>query len=160
MESAIRIQYVEWLSRYRWRLVCVFTLRRGRTAKTGKRLLKQWLEDMQRSEGRPLSWIVRPERGPEGHLHFHVLIAGITTRVYTHAKQWSRSAGYAHILRFKRLKRSGRERRDDDRGVNYVLKGLEDDDYDIEIQLHDRHLLPRFKALDAQTASSSVAGLR
>lgn len=155
MRFAIRARYVEWLAKYRWRLICVFTLRRGRSAKTAKRLLRQWFEEMQRREGRLLSWIVRSERGPTGQLHFHVLIAGIASRVYPHAKRWEQLAGHVHIVRFRRLKygRSGDECWTDDRGVDYVLKGVRDDDYDIDGELRDQHLLPRFRRPAAVTGA-------
>lgn len=163
MRFMTRAQYVEWLAQYRWQMICVFTLRPGRSTKTAKRLLKQWFEDMQEAEGRQLSWVVRLERSATGQPHFHVLIAGISTRVYAHAKQWQKMAGHAHIVKFKRVAqgRSGGQCRTEDRGVDYVLKGLRDDDYDIELALCDQHLLPRFRRVrEPQIQGSALGGAK
>jgi hypothetical protein len=105
MRSEMQAEYVDWIAKYRWRIFCVFTLRTGQSANTAKHLLQQWFDVVQRVECRRSCRIAIPKRGRDGQLHFHVLIAGISSRVYRYAKQWEPMAGHVHMISFERRRR-------------------------------------------------------
>ena len=149
MKADDRRKYVEWISQYRWRLIAVFTFRPGLQMKSGRRLFRQWIHAVELAEGRQLSWVAMPERGPSHNLHLHVLIAGIHSRVYKHVRMWNSLAGHCHLLTYDphHQGRNGRATTDEPRGIDYAMKSLRSDDYDFDGDLHDQHLLPRFRKL-------------
>ncbi len=152
MKAVDRREYVKWLSQYRWRLIGVFTFRRGLHMKSGRRLFKEWIHAVELAEGRQLSWLAMPERGKSDNLHLHVLIAGIHSRVNRHVRMWNSLAGHCHLLTYDSHHpgRNPMATTDEPRGIDYAMKSLRSDDYDFDGDLHDRHLLPRFRKLAAR----------
>jgi len=149
MRAIDRRKYVSWIAQYRWRLIGVFTFRRGIQMKNGRRLIKEWISDVERIERRQLSWLAFPERGESYNLHLHVVIAGIHSRIYPHLRRWNTVAGHAHVLSYDSHHPGqwGPAAPDEHLGIDYAMKSLRSDDYDFDGDLHNQHLLPRFRKL-------------
>jgi hypothetical protein len=149
MRAVDRREYVKWISQYRWRLIGVFTFRPGLQMKSGRRLIKEWIHAVELAEGRQLSWLAMPERGKSHNLHLHVLIAGIHSRIYRHVRMWNSLAGHCHLLTYDphHPGQCGWAAPDEHPGIDYAMKSLRSDDYDFDGDLHDQHLLPRFRKL-------------
>jgi len=149
MRAIDRREYVEWIAKYRWRSIGVFTFRRGIRMKGGRRRFQEWIQTVELAERRPLSWLAFPEYGESDHLHLHVVIAGIGSRIYPHLPRWNQLAGHAHLLRYDphHPGQWGPAAPDAHLGIDYAMKSLRSDDYDFDGSLHDQHLLPRFRKL-------------
>jgi|SRR5690348_10170960 len=147
MRASDRRQHVKWLGQYRWRLWAVFTFRPGIRMKSARLLFRKWIYGVEMIEDRKLSWMAFPERGDGDNLHFHVLLAGIGSRIYNHARQWNALAGHCHILKYdpSHPGRDGQAIPSAFRGMDYAMKSLRNDDYFFDGELHDMHLLPRFR---------------
>ena len=147
MRSTDRRNYVVWLSQYRWRVWAVFTFRPGIQLKQARSLFEDWIHSVEVNEGHEVSWLALHERGDGRKLHFHVLIAGISSRIYLHVRHWNSLAGHCHLLKYDSHHpgRDGRAVPREYRGIDYALKSLRSDDFTFDGQLHDQHLLPRYR---------------
>ena len=147
MKSSNRLDYIKWLSQYRWRIWAVFTFRPGIQLKAARRLFETWIRVIELNERRRLSWVAFHERGSGRALHFHVMIAGISSRIYRHARHWDSLAGHCHLLKYdpRHPGRDGRALPREYRGIDYAIKSLRSDDYHFDGELHDQHLLPRYR---------------
>jgi hypothetical protein len=148
MNSNRKKRYIDWLARYRWRWIGVMTFRPGLRGNAARRMLWKWLHDVELAEGRRLSWIAVPEKGTKTEaFHFHVLIAGIGSRLLRYLRLWNSLAGHCHLALFDRNHRgrSGAGGPEENRGVAYALKGLASDDYELDGQLLDEHQLVRYR---------------
>ncbi|HEY3989452.1 MAG TPA: hypothetical protein VGM02_09160 [Acidobacteriaceae bacterium] len=145
MREAQKREYVVWLGSYRLGLVGVLTLRPGIRMRTARRLVNSWFSEIAESEGHPISWVAIPELGDENDtLHYHCLVAGIASRIERYIPLWEARAGFAKFSKFNRRHRGGfcPGLPQQLQGISYALKSLNSDDYQIELQLHDQHLLP------------------
>jgi hypothetical protein len=74
--------YIAWLEPYRWRWVGVLTFREGIRTRRARTLVQHWFDVISASEGHPISYFaVREFGGETDHLHYHVLVAGIGSRL-------------------------------------------------------------------------------
>jgi hypothetical protein len=125
------------------------TFRSRLQGKAARRLLWQWLHDIELSEGHKLSWVAVPEKGTATDaFHFHILIAGIGSRLLRYVRLWNSLAGHCHLVLFDPHHRA--RDRDDQRGVAYAMKSLSSDDYELDGQLLDEHLLIRHRRSSAR----------
>jgi hypothetical protein len=148
MRSRTKAEYGKWLARYRWRWIGVMTFRFRLQGKAARRLLWQWLHDIELAEGHKLSWVAVPEKGTATDaFHFHVLIAGIGSRLLRYVRLWNSLAGHCHLILFDphHSGRDGDGGQSEHRGVAYAMKSLSSDDYELDGQLLDEHLLIRYR---------------
>jgi hypothetical protein len=156
MKEAHKREYVAWLEEYWWRWIGVLTFREGIRVRRARTLLREWLSVIQADEGHRISYVAVLELGSEtDHLHFHIMLAGIASRLAHYLPLWEQMAGGAKLAPFRSafvrstpdgLKRSS--------GIAYALKSLVNEDYDFEIELRDEHRLPRYRIVAERSQSA------
>jgi hypothetical protein len=151
----IRNDYICWLEWYWWRWIGVLTFREGIRVRRARQLLLDWISAIQTDERHAISYFAVREIGGESeHLHYHVLVAGVASRLERYLHLWEESAGYAKLSPFRsnfvRLTPEGLRQSS---GISYALKSLQHDECDFEFDLHDEHLLPRFRRPDDRSQS-------
>jgi hypothetical protein len=155
MREAVRDEFLTWIEKYWWRFIGVLTFRGGIRVKRARALLLTWIRQVERDEGHRLSYMAVLEVGSESdHPHFHVMIAGITSRLERYFHAWEEIAGFAKLTPFRssivRTTAAGLVR---SAGIDYALKSLAKEDFEFEAELHDEHLLPRHRrSLEAAEA--------
>jgi hypothetical protein len=159
MRRSNKQNYIAWAARYRWRWLGVLTFRKRVAAKTALELARNWVHTIELAESRPISWLAIPERGDKGRLHVHILVAGIRSRLLLHMAVWNALAGHCHLVLFDPNHEggSGAGNARENRGIAYALKSLRSDDYELDGQLHDRHLLPRFAIRKARSRDGKAS---
>lgn len=142
-----RSDYVRWLEQFWWRWIGVLTFRPGIRMRAARHLLLRWIADLEGSEGHPVSWIAFMEKGAENEsLHYHLLLAGIGSRLRLYIPKWEKAAGYAKLCVFRSsLLRQTPLGLEQSSGIAYAVKSLTQEDYSYELDLHDLHRLPRFR---------------
>jgi hypothetical protein len=141
----------------------VLTLRSGIRLRSANERLHRWIKTVERDEAHLLSWVAILELGElNSSPHFHVLIAGITTRLPRYFELWEEIAGFAKLKPFRREHRGPFTTAEakEERGVAYALKSLESDDYKMNLDLHDEHLLPSLRGATESQAVRPVLRLR
>jgi hypothetical protein len=139
--------YIGWLEPYWWRWVGVLTFREGIRARSGRTRLMTWLNCIRNGEHHPISYFAVRELGGESdHLHYHILLAGIGSRLRLYLPKWEEMAGYPKLGVFRSsFIRHTPEGLKQSSGIAYALKTLVHQDYEYEVDLHDEHLLPRYR---------------
>jgi hypothetical protein len=148
-------EYVNWLSEYWWRQIGVLTFREGIRARRARQLLLDWTNAIRTDERHAISFFAVRELGSESeHLHYHVLLAGIGSRLERYLHLWEEIAGYAKLSPFRsKIVRVTPEGLRQSSGISYALKSLLHDECDFEVDLHDEHRLPRFRRPDDRSQS-------
>jgi hypothetical protein len=147
LRKAVFDEMLAWLEQFWWRWIGVLTFRRGIRPKRARSLLLEWISMVERDEGHRISFWAALEFGDESNqLHYHIMIAGITSRLRHYFQAWEEMAGFPKLAPFRsslvRTTESGLVRSS---GIAYALKSFAKDDFDFEAELLDEHLLPRFR---------------
>jgi hypothetical protein len=160
VKSSTKTHYIRWFAQYRWRSAGVLTFKAGQEGKTARRLVEKFIREIESAEGHRISWVAIPERGTKtDRFHFHVLIAGIASRIRRYTGLWEKMAGHCALLTYDphHPGNAGDGHVGEYRGIAYALKSLTSDDYEILGQLHPEHLLVRHRRALARSKEKSFA---